>query len=219
MNKAWCIFCFPEKEDKKMQTVIRNMSGKFAAVVLLVAMGCAVTDIDKTADFSKYKTFAWGKTEINVDNPVYKSDLIRKRIKEVIETEFAKRGIVANKRQPDFIVSYNSFTEKKEETTHFHNRYPFFPYTYFGWGGAWAYPLYGWNTLPHKETFTEGTIVIDITDARTQSLVWRGTVSGKLTGARGLQKQIEKGVRAIMKKYPLDPQEHLMPDGKDKVIS
>jgi len=202
-----------------MKTAIKNLSGKLAALALLFAMGCAVADIDKSADFSRYKTFAWGKTEIDVENPVYKGELIHKRIKTAVETEFARRGIVADKRQPDFIVSYHSFTEKKEQTTHFNSRYSFFPYSYFGWGWTWGYPMYGWNTLPHTETFTEGTIVIDITDAKTKSMVWRGAVSGKLTGARGLQKQIEKGVRAIMKKYPLDPKEDLMPDTKEKVIS
>ncbi len=165
--------------------------------------GCAVTDVDRTVDFATYKTFAWGEADINVKNPVYESGLINKNIRRTVETEFAKRGIVQDERNPDFIVSYHTYTENKQQ----YSRGPYYPYPYYPFR---FYPFFywGWPHVygpPYAEEYTEGTLIIDITDAKSDDLLWRGTVSGRVEDVRNLQKQIAKGVRAILKKYPLTP--------------
>jgi len=48
-------------------------------------------------------------------------------------------------------------------------------------------------------------LIIDILDAKSNEVVWRGTVTGKVDDVANLQKQIDKGIRAIMKKYPVTP--------------
>lgn len=169
--------------------------------------GCAVTDFDRTIKFSNYKTFAWGKTNVKVMNPVYESDLIHKNIKRTIEEEFAKRGIVKQKNNPDFLVNYQTYTEEKEKTSGrpyfaspFLYPYGFSPFMY-RWG--WGFP-YGYG-MPQTDKYTEGTLIIDILDTKTMELIWRGTVAGNVDDVAKLQKQIDKGVRAIMKKYPVTP--------------
>jgi hypothetical protein len=183
--------------------------------------GCAVTDIDRTADFSKYKTFAWGKSEVKVENPSHKSDLINKNIQSTVEQEFAKRGIVLDKKDPDFVVSYHTYTENKEETSgNYLYGYPFafgsfYRFAPFGFYNPYMPYMHG--TYPRTHTYTEGTLIIDITDKRSNELVWRGEVSGRVGNTGNLQKQIAKGIKAIMKKYPVSPQEPLPVD--KKVIS
>jgi hypothetical protein len=59
--------------------------------------------------------------------------------------------------------------------------------------------------MPQHYTYTEGTLIIDILDTKTNEVVWRGTVAGKVDDVANLQKQIDKGIRAILKKYPVTP--------------
>jgi hypothetical protein len=178
------------------------------ASVMMMLASCAVTDFDRTADFNRYRTFAWGDSEIKTENPLYKSDLINSNIKSTVEQEFAKRGITLSERNADFLVSYHTYTEKKQNTTGGTNYYgyPFFGYRYFPFAYGWGYP-FGWNNTNRTYDYTEGTLIIDITDKNTNELVWRGSVSGNVDNAANLQKTIAKGIKAIMKKYPVTPQE------------
>ena len=50
-------------------------------LLLLVMVGCAVTDFDRSVNFNSYRTFGWGNSEVDVSNPLYRGDLINKRIK------------------------------------------------------------------------------------------------------------------------------------------
>src|SRR4051812_29901377 len=75
---------------------------------------CAVTDIDRAVDFNNFRTFTWGKSTVEVKNPVYKSELIDKNIRRTIAGEFAKRGITYTKKDADLMVSYQTYTENKQ---------------------------------------------------------------------------------------------------------
>jgi hypothetical protein len=188
----------------------------FALIGLFGLGGCATVDMDRSADFSKYKTFAWLPAEIKVGvNPKYNSDLINRNIKYAVETEFAKRGIAkTTKSDADFLIGYHTYTEKKERTTGGnYGAYPFYPY-YGGWGWGWRsfgmMPYYGgWGSQPRTYSFTEGTLIIDVVDNQTKQLVWRGAVDGDVENVARLQKRIQKGVEAIMKKYPARPDQEL----------
>jgi hypothetical protein len=182
-----------------------------AGLLLFFLASCAVTDFDRSADFTRYRTFAWGKSEVNVKNPVHNSDLINKNIRATVENEFAKRGITRNEEAADFLVSYHTYTEQKEQTTggNYYG-YPFSPFSFypFGFGWGWGMP-YGMRTAPRMETITEGTLIVDVTDRKTKELVWRGTVKGTVDNVSDLQRQIRKGIKAILKKYPVKTSEPL----------
>src|SRR5690606_29783163 len=121
--------------------------------------------------------------------------LIHKNIRSTVESEFAKRGIGKDNKNPDFIVSYHTYTEEKTRPSGRPNYGPaFYPFGFrpFIWGWGWGVPyFYGYPEQPY--TYTEGTLIIDVTDARTDELVWRGTVAGKVDQLSTLQKQVRKG--------------------------
>jgi hypothetical protein len=187
-----------------MKNRLKNISIIFLSA-LFALTGCAVTDLDRTVDFAAYRTFDWGEADIRVKNPVYESGLISKNIRHTVEEEFAKRGIVRDKKSPDFIVSYRTYTEEKQRFSRSpYYPYPYYPLRFYPFFYGWGWP-YGYST-PYAEQYTEGTLIIDITDVKSDELIWRGTVSGKVDDVKNLQKQIAKGVRAIIKKYPLTPE-------------
>src|SRR4051812_33498002 len=112
----------------KRVNVMRNRIYKYAWCVALVmlAASCAVTDIDRDANFQSYKTFGWGESSIEVKNPLYKGGLIDKEIKATIQDEFAKRGIKLSPGRPDFLVNYQTYTEEKQRALGSNYGYPFY---------------------------------------------------------------------------------------------
>jgi len=190
-----------------MKTIV-NMC--IAVAMMLLLGSCAVTDLDKTVDFNQYKTFGFSTAQVNVNNPAYKSGLISSKIRNNIKSEFEKRGLIYKENDPDLLVSYETFTADKQQTNYYGGgfMYPGMMF-YRGFPMMWGYPygpygMYGPGGTYH---YTEGTLIIDVTDAKSNEQVWRGLVKGNVSDLKALSKSIDKGVRAIMKKYPtnVDP--------------
>ncbi len=197
-----------------------------ATAMVLLLGSCAVTDIDKTVDFNQYKTFGFSTAEVNVNHPAYKSNLISSKIRKDIQSEFEKRGLKYSKKDPDLLVSYETFTTDKEQVvSNYGYGYPYmYPGMMFyrGFPMMWGYPYapFGGMYGPNRMIYTEGTLIIDVQDANTKEQVWRGLVKGNVSNLNALSKSIDKGVKAIMKKYPgsIDPDGKQIEDpGKKKV--
>jgi len=190
------------------QSKMKSVMGICLAVAAMLLLGsCAVTDLDKTVDFNSYRTFGFSTAEVNVNNPAYKSGLISSKIRKNIQSEFEKHGLVYTKDNPDLLVSYETFTADKQQTSAFGGyMYPgmmfYRGYYPFMWGYPYGpYGMYGPGGPSYH--YTEGTLIIDVTDANTNEQIWRGLVKGNVSNINGLSKAIDKGVKAIIKKYPI----------------
>jgi hypothetical protein len=212
-------FPIKQKEELKMKTI--NICMALAGMILLGS--CAVTDIEPTKDFSTYKTFGFGEPEVDVKDPAYKSGLIDARIKNAVREEFRKRGIAYAANNPDVIVTYRTHTEDKVVRSGYAYPYAMRPFGLYSWRyGYWGFPgWYGWGYPygPMERDYTEGTLIIDINDRRTGEHIWRGMVSGNVTSTSGLGKQLDKAVKAILKKYPVLPQEERLRIPGDEDVS
>jgi hypothetical protein len=194
--------------------MITKLNICLAIATVLLLGSCAVTDIDRTVDFNHYRTFGFSNAEINVNNPAYKSGLISSKIRKDITAELQRHGLVYSKQNPDLLVGYTTFTKDKQQMSSwgYYGGYPYMMYPGYFYRGPymWGYPYMGMGYAPYPGgtyNYTEGTLIIDVTDARTREHVWRGMVKGNVSDLGALQKSIDKGVRAIMKKYPanVDP--------------
>ena len=87
------------------------------------------------------------------------------------------------------------FTKAKERVDVYQNHY--------GWGGYWGWGWgHPWGGASVSRT-TEGTLYIDIIDAKTNELVWQGMGTAPL--ARDMEKKdarIKEIVQKILEKYP-----------------
>lgn len=159
-----------------------------------------VADYDKEADFKTYKTYAFYKTGID---RAQISDLDKKRILKAIDVELSSRGFVKS-QQPDLLV--NIFTKEREQVDVYNNN--------FGWGwGGWGYggfynpwlwgPRGGFGN--NVSTRTEGSLYIDLIDAKNKGLVWQGRGVGTLNNTKNIDKKeerIREFVANILKEYP-----------------
>ena len=64
------------------------------------------TEFDQTADFSKYKTFAIRKGQLNSKNAALNSDLIKKQIEADIAKDLSARGLQETSDRADVNVTY-----------------------------------------------------------------------------------------------------------------
>lgn len=169
---------------------------KFLPVLLLFILGSCSSvrvnsDYDKNVDFSQYKSYAFHKTGID---KVEISDLDKKRILRAIETELTKKGMTKSET-PDLLV--NIFTKEREQVdvTQYNA----------GWGYGWGYGWnpYLWGGRTYVSTSTEGTLFIDLIDAKKKELVWQGQGSGYLTQEREKKEErINEFVAKILAQFP-----------------
>lgn len=170
---------------------------KFIPLVLFaVVASCSsvnvATDYDKSVDFTQFKSYAFHKSGID---KVEISDLDKKRILKAIETEMEAKGI-AKSEKPDLLV--NIFTKSREQVdvNQFNAGWG------YGWGWGWNPWMWGGNRTS-VTTSTEGTLYIDLIDAKKKELIWQGEGVGILTqNINKKDERIQEFVRKILAKYP-----------------
>jgi uncharacterized protein DUF4136 len=145
-------------------------------------------------DWDAVQTFAWQDTpdtSLEERNPFMHS-----LIKNTIEAELATSGLTEVEANPNVWVNYHAST-----TTDVQLRTDSYGYSFGGYGMAgWGY--YGMAAGPVSSTtrvveYTRGTLVVDIWDAKSKELIWRGMVSDTLPD--NVQKAEKLVVRAINK--------------------
>jgi hypothetical protein len=163
-----------------------------------------VSDYDREANFNEYKSYAFYKTGID---KAQISDLDKKRILKAIDAELNSRGFVKS-QEPDLLISI--FTKEREQVDVFNNN---FGWGGWGWGGfGWGWPGLGWGWGPgwgawgpNVSTRTEGSLYIDLIDAKNKELVWQGRGEGTLNNVQNIEKKeqrIREFVAEILQAYP-----------------
>jgi hypothetical protein len=141
-------------------------------------------EFDQAADFSKYKTFAIREGQLNSRNPALNSDLVKKRIDADIEKYLTAKGLTEVSGKSDLNVRYTFGTARKMEM----ESYP------AGWRG--------WGTRVVRVPYAEGTLVIDLRDPTTRSLVWRAIAGEEKSDATKIEGKLDDMVKKSMEKYP-----------------
>ena len=149
------------------------------------------SDYDKKVDFTQFKTFAFYKKGID---KVEISDLDKKRILYSIDDVMTTKGF-SKSETPDILV--NIFTKEREQV----NVNQFNSGWGYGWGYGWNPYFWGGNTSVNR--YTEGTLYIDLIDAKKKELIWQGQGEGVLTKDTNKKDEaIKEFVTKILEQYP-----------------
>ena len=184
------------KKIKTNWNCIAMKTFKLLPLLLLFLLGsCAsvrvANDYDKKVDFNNFKTFAFFKNGID---KLEISDLDKRRILSAIEVELTAKGFTKSET-PDLLV--NIFTKSTEQV----NVNQFNSGWGYGYGYGWNPWMWGGNSSVY--TTTEGTLFIDLIDAKTKQLVWQGEGSGDLTkNTEKKDERVKEFVAQIMAQYP-----------------
>jgi len=157
--------------------------GLFAVAVALAQK--IDIESDQNVDFSKFRTFAIRDARLNSKNAALNSELIRKRINADIQKALEAKGLEFIESGPSQLnVRYTLGSMRKTEV----ETYP------AGWRG--------WGRAVVRVPYTEGTLVLDLRDPSTKSLVWRAIVREDKGDAFKVESKLDDMVRKAFDKYP-----------------
>ena len=167
---------------------------RFATLVVGVVLLGTITfaqsinyDFDKTANFAAFRTYAW------IQGASVPDRLNNERIVSAVNAQLALKRLQETDRRanPDLLVAYHAAFDRNVEITGFSS----------GWGG-FRYPASG--TARASEIVT-GTLIVDLVDARTRTIVWRGVASKDVNpNAKPEQrdKNINRAAKKLFRNYP-----------------
>lgn len=194
---------------------MKRMTGNWKAMGQMVALTCAIltpgmvqaqsvrANWRLNAPFAEYRTYAWVPSDRD-DHPFY-----RQFVDEYVNYALTvKKGLerVGENQSPDLIVRYHFLTEETMDTNT----------TYMGMGGGWGgwgWGGWGWGGMgmggmgwatTTQQPRTMGILTLDMIDARTNQLVWRGQASEDniVTGGKGEEKQVALSIYKMLDRYP-----------------
>jgi len=176
---------------------MRFVSFLFLAGLFLV-WGCSSfsykTDFDPAVDFSTYKTYMWYAGKMPDDDALSKDPLVKKRVLAGIDKALKEKGYSEGTEDNyDFVVITHAGNKQKTQITNYgYGGYGYGRYG-MGWGG------YGGYGTTDVYQYDETTLVIDIVDAKSKELVWRGTVTG-VVGEPKSQEEQQQRIDAVVEK-------------------
>jgi hypothetical protein len=172
-----------------MNTATLARIAAFAMLGTTVFAQSVTTDYDRSANFASFKTYAWIRgTEVP-------DQLNHKRIVQSIDAQLADEGRrrVDESADPDVLIAYHVNLDRDLQINGFSS----------GWGA------YRWggnrSGTARAEELIVGTLVVDMIDAHTRTIVWRGTASKDVdqgASAEKRDKNARKAMEKLFKNYP-----------------
>ena len=150
-------------------------------------------EYDKSLDFSKFKTFAWGHHDA-VSRP-----MLALAIAGAIEEELTKRGLHKVESDPDVYIKMYGSVDSEMSVSYSDPLYlgmggiPPFDTAFMMWGAGGTTAV----------TVHKGQLVVDVIEADQKKLVWRGMATEKLSDQKQkLVKQVNRAVEKMFEQYP-----------------
>jgi hypothetical protein len=153
------------------------------------------TDFDRSADFSRYKTYSWEK--VHTENPLWvdRKAAVNSALSGNGWTEVESGGNVA-------IMAMEMTKDHRALNTY-----------YDSFGGGWGWR--GWfggglgdgfgDSTTTESAYKVGTLVVDLFDSNTKKLIWRGSASDTLSDKSDKNiKNLDKGVEKMFDHFPPD---------------
>jgi len=133
--------------------------------------------VDPTA----YRTFSWDTSDAGVpgDPRLDNNPFFHEYLRDAIDLQLAKRGYEPSGWQPDLRVHYHASSRQKIHVS-------------------------GLDPASERcldcavEVYDAGTLLVDLTDARTGALVWRGAAEAGLAGVVDKQRQMEETIDRVV---------------------
>jgi len=169
------------------------------AVILLVVGTVAAAKMkayvgyDKNVDLGAIKTFDY--RDALADSVLDQAAPVHEMIKLLIIEKLQNGGMEWVEEDPDVLVTYTTDSDPAMKMN-----VTLYSYSYsLGW---WWSPL--WGSGMDVASWTQGTLVVDIWDPKTENIVWRGAAVGVIPenpSAAKAQKTIEKALSLMSKEF------------------
>ena len=142
------------------------------------------SDWDRSYDFSKLHRYNFAVQNRLADDPLAVNPLNEKRVRVALDSQLTARGFVRDTTgQADFLVAYAAAMRQGVNIDDY--------------GPLWRSQRFQVNMV------TEGTLVVDLRDAGSKELVWRGLATGEIRPEEA-EKKIPRAVDKLIDKLVKD---------------
>lgn len=188
-----------------------------AAAAILVALAACVTapEVRTQAapglDLGSYTTYNYVQHP-GTDRGNYRS-ITTRYLEQAVDRQMAARGFTKSDH-PQLLIDFHTSTRDRL-------RGEMGPYWGYGWGVGWGWGAgwgwgpgwwggpgpwgpAGWNDI---EAYTEGTLTLDVIDARNKDAIWTGSAVSRVYQAalEHPEASIDQTIAGIFTKFPKQP--------------
>jgi len=158
-----------------------------AVTMALIVAACAPITVtsftERGVQINAYRTFAWDRMDTSVPGEprLDNNTMFHEYLRHAIERQLVSRGYEPTLIQPDVLVHYHASARQKIYTS-------------------------GEQRTAERcqdcgvEVYDEGTLLVDLTDARTGALVWRGMAESNLAGVINDQARMEQTIERTVER-------------------
>jgi len=173
--------------------------GRLAILTLsaLAPVGCATMNVsshvERGVNFAQYRTFDWGPADAlpTGDPRLDRNPFFKDHLEGAVEKQLAMRGLERSASgTPDLLIHYHAnITQRFEVNGIDRDR-------------GYCYE----KCQPRLKEYEQGTIVLDLVDGHTNSVIWRGwaqdAVDKVLNDQDRMDRQINQAVTKMMERFP-----------------
>ena len=162
-----------------------------AMVLGLLAVSTAAqsvqSDFDRSFRFSELKSFRFAVQKRWATDPLAGDTLNDGRIRNGLESQLTANGFRMESGKADFVIAYYVTTKNKLNVQD------------FGYGP----PRWFGSRDIRVNQYSEGTLMVDFIDVKSNQVIWRGRAVGTLE-MKGVDKKISKSVEKLVKQFVKD---------------
>lgn len=188
-----------------LSTMVKVRNG-VVVLATLALVACATqgakirSNSDAAADFKQYRSFAF-VSPLGTDRANYES-LVSRALKAAARRELEARGLVYQDASPDLLVNFSGRLDDKLRVSPSSSLTVGMGYYGYRHGIYGTWPLYHETDI---DQYTQGTLNVDVVDARRNQMVWEGVAVGRVT--EKTQANVEAAIKRVMPeifaKFPL----------------
>ena len=139
-------------------------------------------------DFTKFHTYKW----VVIQGASYPNQILDTEIKDAINSQLQGKGLTLTESdKADLYVGYQTSVDQQRQ------------WNAYGMGGGWRFG--GGMGTATSSTIDVGTIVLDVYDPSTKTLVWTGRATKTIDPSSNQeknQKNLDKAMQKLLKNYP-----------------
>jgi hypothetical protein len=164
-----------------------------ATIVACAATMTVSSHVERGLDFSRYRSFAWGPADTlpTGDPRLDQNSLFKDRVQGAVEKQLAQRGLPLTTGETDLLIHYHANISRRIDPNQADRAHGYCPS-----GDCLLAPI----------QYEAGTLIVDVIDARTNRLVWRGWaqmgVENLLHDSDRMAQTIDRAVTRMLQRLP-----------------
>jgi Domain of unknown function (DUF4136) len=156
-------------------------------------------DFDRSIDLSAFRRYSWKVHPLLEKDPELFHSVGAELVRMAVNEGLMRREFEPTEDEfADFYVTFFGGRKQRQEVT------GAFTVGSGGWYGTGSYWESGWTKVM-VSNYVEGTLVLDVVDAKTKQLAWRAYCKGVIRDPSKRDKIINKAVGKALKKFPPKP--------------